>query len=211
MSVSFDQNNVVVQFYRIYRHPVNAMFNLEKKGNQKGKWLPQGRKRLQISQMKGMKLPSILVKVSLNCSSSGPLYPTSNFLTSWRLDVSVEGCYVTLSVLLLAFLSLDVPAEFFLFNCFGRYLVQLFSRLPGYRLVLWCGVVFLFVCFPIGFVNLTEEMFFGSFPYQLIFYFSHLETVHRRPSYSKVSLNFFILIYLVFSNIALYYTFRSRE
>ena len=78
-------------------------------------------------------------------------------------------------------------------------------------LVLWCGVVFLFVCFPIGFVNLTEEMFFGSFPYQLIFYFSHLETVHRRPSYSKVSLNFFILIYLVFSNIALYHTFRSRE
>lgn len=60
-------------------------------------------------------------------------------------------------------------------------------------LVLWCGVVFLFVCFPIGFVNLTEEMFFGSFPYQLIFYFSHLETVHRRPSYSKVSLNFLFL------------------
>ena len=78
-------------------------------------------------------------------------------------------------------------------------------------LVLWCGVVFLFVCFPIGFVNLTEEMFFGSFPYQLIFYFSHLETVYRRPSYSKVSLNFFILIYLVFSNIALNHTVRSRE
>ena len=155
MSVSFDQNNVVVQFYRIYRHPVNAMFNLEKKGNQKGKLLPQGRKRLQISQMKGMKLPNILVKVSLNCSSSGGLYPTSNFLTSWRLDVSVKGCYVTLSVLLLAFLSLDVSAEFFLFNCFGRYLVQLFSRLPGYGLVSKVNlfarfvvrVVFLFVCF----------------------------------------------------------------
>lgn len=128
MSVSFDQNNVVVQFYRIYRHPVNAMFNLEKKGNQKGKWLPQGRKRLQISQMKGMKLPSILVKVSLNCSSSDRLYPTSNFL---------------------------IQQEFFLFNCFGRYLVQLFSRLPGYGLVSKVNlfarfvvrVVFLFVCF----------------------------------------------------------------
>ena len=115
--------------------------------------------------------------------------------------------------------SLDVSAEFFLFNCFGRYLVQLFSRLPGYGLVSKVNlfarfvvrVVFLFVCFPIGFVNLTEEMFFGSFTDQLIFYFSHLETVHRRPSYSKVSLNFFILNYLVFSNIALYYTFRSRE
>ena len=68
--------------------------------------------------MKGMKLPSILVKVSLNCSSSGRLYPTSNFLTSWRLDVSVKGCYVTLSVLLLAFLSLDASAEFFTLQLF---------------------------------------------------------------------------------------------
>ena len=78
-------------------------------------------------------------------------------------------------------------------------------------LVLWCGVVFLFVCFPIGFVNLTEEMFFGSFPDQLIFLFFPFRNSASKTQLFKGIFKFFILIYLVFSNIALYYTFRSRE